>query len=442
MTRMYTIVDIETTGGRKLDNKIIEIAIIKFDGKKIIDTFHSLINPERFIPFRITSLTGIDDSMVAGAPKFFEVAKQIVEFTQDCVFVAHNVYFDYQFFQKEFSDLGYSFKRDRLCTVRLARKYLPGHKSYSLGKICADLGISLENHHRAMDDTKATLDLFKLILNCPNFDFETSKVFISKQDISLPPFLDEKAIEELPEYPGVYYFYDKSETLLYIGKSINIKKRVLSHFKINLKRKKDIELKNEISRIEYKEFASDLICKLFEANEIKTLKPRFNIALRQKRYQFGVYIDDSQELLELKPEKKQPSREYLFCVSSKKVAQRKINTFYQSILSVDQDSLFFKDTINNYVNKFGIDLLNELIRSQVKLWYKKDYSGILKFQSRHRKVINILEVDDAYPKSIFILDNNEVVEEIHLIFDEEIKDIFLKEVRNKNVKFQKKMRYD
>lgn len=442
MTRMYTIVDIETTGGRKLDNKVIEIAIIKFDGKKIIDTFHSLINPERFIPFRITSLTGIDDSMVANAPKFFEVAKQIVEFTQDCVFVAHNVYFDYQFFQKEFSDLGYSFKRERLCTVRLARKYLPGHKSYSLGKICADLGISLENHHRAMDDTKATLDLFKLILNCPNFDFETSKVFISKQDISLPPFLDEKAIEELPEYPGVYYFYDKSGTLLYIGKSINIKKRVLSHFKINLKRKKDIELKNEISRIEYKEFASDLICKLFEANEIKTLKPLFNIALRQKRYQFGVYIDDSQELLELKPEKKQASREYLFCVSSKKVAQRKINRFYQSILSIDQDSLFFKDTINNYVNKFGIDLLNELIRSQIKLWYKKDYSGILKFQSRHRNVINVLEVDDAYPKSIYVLDNNEIIEEINLIFDEEIKDIFLKEVRNKNVKLQKKMRYD
>ena len=160
----YAIVDIETTGGQSPADRITEIAIIIHDGEKIIDEFTSLINPERRIPYFVSRLTGISDEMVMDAPRFFEVAKKIVEITEDCIFVAHNVQFDYQFIRQEFKSLGFNYSRDYTCTVRLSRKLLPGHASYSLGKLCNSLGIALENRHRAFGDALATAKLFELLL--------------------------------------------------------------------------------------------------------------------------------------------------------------------------------------------------------------------------------------------------------------------------------------
>ena len=148
----YCIVDIETTGGNRSGNKITEIAIIKTDGNVVLEKFESLLNPERRIPSNITYLTGISNEMVKDAPKFFEVAKRIVEITKDCVFVAHNVFFDYQFIKREFSDLGYSFNRKTFCTVKASRIIFPGHKSYSLGRLAPELGIENKARHRAMGD--------------------------------------------------------------------------------------------------------------------------------------------------------------------------------------------------------------------------------------------------------------------------------------------------
>ena len=161
---MYSIVDIETTGGNNKTGKITEIAIYNFDGEKVIDSFVTLINPECYIPTFITDITGITNEMVAKAPKFYEVAKKIVEITSNRIFVAHNVNFDFNFIKKEFSELGYEFNRKKLCTVVLSRKYFPGHKSYSLGKICDDLGIEINGRHRAAGDALATIELFSLIL--------------------------------------------------------------------------------------------------------------------------------------------------------------------------------------------------------------------------------------------------------------------------------------
>lgn len=161
---MYTIIDIETTGTGAKTGKITEIALFVHNGTEVVDSFSTLINPECHIPFFITKLTGIDDNMVKDAPRFYEVAKKIIELTAGNIFVAHNVGFDYKFIQEEFARLGYDFKRKTMCTVKLGRKYLPGHASYSLGKICSDLNIVIDGRHRAAGDALATVKLFELIL--------------------------------------------------------------------------------------------------------------------------------------------------------------------------------------------------------------------------------------------------------------------------------------
>jgi DNA polymerase-3 subunit epsilon len=161
---LYSIIDIETTGQSLQNGKITEIAIYVHDGKAIVDSFSTLLNPECFIPGFITELTGIDNAMVRHAPKFYEVARRIVEMTENTTFVAHNVSFDYRFVQEEFKRLGYDYQRKTMCTVRMGRKLLPGHKSYSLGKICAELGIEIEGRHRAAGDAFATVKLFEILL--------------------------------------------------------------------------------------------------------------------------------------------------------------------------------------------------------------------------------------------------------------------------------------
>lgn len=165
---LYSIIDIEATGGNSKIGRITEIAIYKFDGKNIVDEFHSLVNPECSIPIFVQRLTGISDQMAKQAPKFYEIAKDIVEITKDTCFVAHNAKFDYSFFQMEFESLGYEFKLNRLCTLELSKLVLPGHESYGLGKLCKSLNINLSNRHRASGDALATVSLFKMILAADN----------------------------------------------------------------------------------------------------------------------------------------------------------------------------------------------------------------------------------------------------------------------------------
>ncbi|UOQ81923.1 PolC-type DNA polymerase III [Hymenobacter sp. 5414T-23] len=161
---MYAIIDLETTGGQPTQDRITEIAIYIHDGEKVVDEYSTLLNPGRPIPFFITQLTGISDDMVRDAPKFHEVARKVVEMTEGCVFVAHNVRFDYSFLKKEFADLGYNYSRKTLCTVRLSRSLMPGQPSYSLGKLCQNIGIPLHDRHRASGDAAATAILFGRLL--------------------------------------------------------------------------------------------------------------------------------------------------------------------------------------------------------------------------------------------------------------------------------------
>jgi DNA polymerase-3 subunit epsilon len=283
----YAIIDIETTGGAPKSSKITEIAIYIHDGKEVIDEYSTLINPEIPIPPFIVQLTGINDGMVKDAPKFFEVAKKIIEFTTDCVFVAHNVGFDYGIMRIEFKALGYDYRRPHLCTVRTSRHVIPGHASYSLGKLTRSLGIALVGRHRAGGDALATAKLFTILMETDKNQLAT---FIQEEinPKRLHPNLDIDALEEIPNKAGVYRFFNEENQLIYIGKSIHIQKRIEQHLR-NSKTKKSIQMQIEIARIEFDLTGSELIALLQESQQIKEHQPIYNRALKRSKFSFGLY---------------------------------------------------------------------------------------------------------------------------------------------------------
>jgi DNA polymerase-3 subunit epsilon len=285
---MYAIVDIETTGGSSRIEKITEIAIYQYDGEKITGEFTSLINPERNIPYFITNLTGITNEMVEGAPKFYEIAKKIIEYTEDRVFVAHSARFDYSFIRQEFKSLGYNFKRSILDTVTLSRKLLPGHRSYSLGNICRDLKIEINGRHRAGGDAMATVRLFERLIKTNATNGSAPNPFRNAKVSKLHPALDIDKINQIPEEAGIYYFYNEKGDLIYIGKSRNLLQRVTTHLSNNTTNR-SMEMRDTIADIGWEETGSELIALLKESFEIKANKPVYNRAQRRTGFRWGIF---------------------------------------------------------------------------------------------------------------------------------------------------------
>ncbi len=276
---MFAVIDIETTGISPKSEKITEIAIIIYDGLKVVDEYKTLINPEKYIPKNITRLTGITNDMVKDAPKFWEIAKDIVLLTEGKTFVAHNVSFDYNFVKQEFAELGYKFQREKLCTVKLSRKILPGKKSYSLGKISKELDIEIESRHRAYGDALATVRLLDYLLKIDKTTNRNLKINNRLDNISI--------IENLPEDTGVYYFHNKDGDVIYIGKSKNIKKRVRSHFN-HFSSERSLRMLEQIYDITCEITGSELIALLKESSVIKEFKPVYNKAQRRKASHFFI----------------------------------------------------------------------------------------------------------------------------------------------------------
>lgn len=292
---MYAILDIETTGGSPKTEKITEIAVFFHDGNHITDEWATLINPEKPIPPFITGLTGIDNTMVANAPRFCEIAKELVVRTEGHIIVGHNVRFDYGFIKSEFSRLGYDFQRDTICTIQQSKKIIPGHPSYSLGKLCASLGIKITDRHRAAGDALATVRLFELLRQRSgiNGDSAGSLLPSANKYKNLNGNLSVEDIEALPDKTGTYYFYDENKTLLYIGKSKSIKKRVLSHLG-NDSGKRAMEMRERIASISYELTGSELVALLRESAEIKQNKPLYNRAQRRSLSHWGLYTGEDE----------------------------------------------------------------------------------------------------------------------------------------------------
>ena len=289
----YAIVDIETTGGRAARHRITEIGIVIFDGEKVVEEWETLIDPECYIPAGIVELTGITQEMVKGQPKFHEVARRIVELTDGRVFVAHNARFDYGFLREEFGRLGYTFSRKQLCTVRLARKCLPGLKSYSLGNLIKHFGFTVAARHRALADAKATTELLQLCLSGEECEKEARRMINHGiKESRLPKQIKLQQIEDLPEETGVYYFHDKNGDVVYVGKSNNIRKRIAQHFSDQTTKGRSIA--NKVADISYEVTGSELVALLLESEEIKRLQPPINRAQRGTRFKHAIisYVND------------------------------------------------------------------------------------------------------------------------------------------------------
>lgn len=357
---MYAIIDIETTGGQYNAEGITEIAIYKFDGHEVIDQFISLVNPEIPIQPFVVKLTGINNAMLRSAPKFYEVAKRIIEITQDCIMVAHNASFDYRILKTEFKRLGYDFDKNTLCTVELSKKLIPDLPSYSLGKLVRSLGIPMTDRHRASGDAMATVKLFKMLLAK-----DSEKLIIKslvKSEISKGmtlKLLD--IVESVPAKTGIYYMHNEKGDLIYIGKSKNIKKRVNQHFTgTNPKSKK---IQNEIFAVTYEETGSELVALLKESEEIKINKPIYNRAQRKSIFQWALYVEKNEDgYLSLKLNKADGRKKEitsfsslaegktaLFRITEKYGLCQKINSLYETKSSCFQYEI--KQCLGACINK-------------------------------------------------------------------------------------------
>ncbi|MUP46831.1 DNA polymerase III subunit epsilon [Gramella sp. BOM4] len=276
----FAITDIETTGGGIKGNKITEICVMVVQNGEVIDEYTSLVNPSQEIPLYIESLTGINDRMVADAPSFSEIAAEVDRITKDCIFVAHNVNFDYNIIKSEFEEIGLSFKRKRLCTVRLTKKLIPGLFSYSLGNICTSINIPHLDRHRAKGDTEATVELFKRCLSLDP-EFEVIAELLNQRTAAsyLPPNFRRSDFEKLPDATGVYFFRDKEGIPLYIGKAKNIKSRIKSHFQEKSNRK--YKLMQATHSIDYELTGSEILALLRESELILKHYPKFNKAQKK-----------------------------------------------------------------------------------------------------------------------------------------------------------------
>ncbi|WP_373523335.1 exonuclease domain-containing protein [Aquiflexum sp.] len=285
---LFAIVDIETTGGNPTQGGITEIAALVHDGEKIVDQFHTLINPERFIPGFITGLTGIDQQMVSDAPVFSDIAHRLFEFLNDKVFIAHNVNFDYSFIKESLKKEGYTLDVPKLCTVRLSRKVFPGYKSYGLGRICEQLSIKIENRHRAYGDAAATAKLFEKIFS-KSPDLVIGSLKKNNGEGFLPPNISKEQYLKLPGATGVYYFHDAKGQVIYVGKALDIKSRFKGHFTGNTQDSEKTRLRSEIHDISWEVTGSEFLAYLLELLEIRRLWPKYNKAQKFKSSSWGLY---------------------------------------------------------------------------------------------------------------------------------------------------------
>jgi len=286
---MYAIVDIETTGGYAENHHVTEIAIYHYDGIQITDHFHTLINPGRKIPHFITGLTGITSDMVSEAPAFEDIANEIYDWLKDRVFVAHNAHFDYSFLKKEFEEAGIQWNTKKLCTVRLSRKIIPGLSSYGLGRLAESLGIRITDRHRAGGDAQATAKIFDVLMKRDQNGVIAKALKRNSGETILPPNLPKEEFDKLPAKAGVYYFLDARGTVIYVGKAINIKKRIAGHFTGEAREWSRSNIRNEIHHITYELTGSELIALILESQEIRRLWPKYNLAQKYKTEEWGVY---------------------------------------------------------------------------------------------------------------------------------------------------------
>lgn len=280
------MLDCETTGGKAIYHRIIEIGLVVVENGKLIETWQTFIDPKVSLPPFIQRLTGISPSMVNGAPEFADVAEELLSKLKGRTLVAHNARFDYSFLKNEFERAGISYNAKPLCSVKFSRNLYPQFKRHGLSQIIERFNLSIENRHRALDDAQMIYQFFQKSSALFSDDeiAATCKTLLKRP--SLPTLLDAKEVEKLPASAGVYYFYDQKGTLLYVGKSVNIRNRVMSHFSSDHKNPKDLQMSTKIAQVDFEQTPSDFGAQIRESNQIKALFPLYNRRLRKVKKLF------------------------------------------------------------------------------------------------------------------------------------------------------------
>ncbi len=397
----YAIVDIETTGGYASAGAITEIAIIVTDGEKIIEKYETLINPQREIPYFITKLTGIDNNMVNDAPTFDEVAPKVFNILNGNIFVAHNVNFDFSFVNHQLKENGYTLNCKKLCTVRYGKKVITGLRSYSLGNFCKAIGIPVENRHRAGGDCMATYYLLKKIVT-EDKNNELDKLLKNKtKEKNLPLQVDKDNYHNLPNGIGVYYFLDAKEKIIYIGKAINIKKRVASHFVGNKTSKQRQEFIRNIASIKYTLVATELMSLILESSEIKNYWPKYNKSQKNFEHQYAIYnYEDQNGYLRLCMDKKKKNLPFVITVKNKVdglIKLRKIVEEHHLCPKLCQVAYLIPDNENCTCNgvcesKIPFKKYNKLVQKAIKKWQDNSASFVIKDKALNENECSVVVV--------------------------------------------------
>lgn len=278
-------VDIETNGGNGERGRITEIAVIRVENNEVTDEYRSLVNPGSSIPHWITKLTGITNADLVDAPYFDDIAHDLHRIMDGAIFVAHNVRFDYSFIKRQLEAGGYTFRPKLFCTVRMSRALYPEHRGHSLEKIIHRHGIAVSERHRAYDDAKAIFDFTQLAIAEKGIDAFRQSIAVQLKTKTLPPNLNESTFANIPQTPGVYIFEDQDGAPLYVGKSVNLRQRVMSHFSSDTRIAKEMKLSQGSHNISFIQTETEIEALLLESAKVKELQPIHNRLLRRKTQQ-------------------------------------------------------------------------------------------------------------------------------------------------------------
>jgi len=277
------IIDVETTGGTSGFDRIIEVGVLRIEKGRVVKTFESLVNPEMSVSPFVENLTGITTESLSNAPTFYQIKDEIFELLKDAIFVAHNSRFDYSFIKNEFKRFEIDYRAKQLCTVKLSRLLFPRFKRHSLDNIIERFAIECARRHRALDDARVVWEFLQKVPEIVDEEKIQKAYFSVIKKPSLPPQLLIGELEKLPESPGVYMFFGDGEIPLYIGKSINIRDRVLSHFSNDTENSRELEITQQVKRIEHVKTAGELGALILESELVKKLQPLYNRKLRYSR---------------------------------------------------------------------------------------------------------------------------------------------------------------
>lgn len=276
-------VDVETTGGSLRGDRVIEIGVVRIENNKIVKEFKTLINPERYLPEEITLLTGITKHELEGSPTFSDIKEQLLEIMDDCVMVAHNVRFDYSFLKNEFKLFGIEFSPKHFCTVKLSRALFPSMHRHNLDAIIDHFKLECPQRHRAFDDALVLWQFYQKVLDQFPEAVLVDAIKKGMKSPTVPLNIDKGIIDALPETSGVYIFYGENGLPLYIGKSVNIKKRVQSHFSSDHLSSFELKISQQVKSIEAIQTPGELSALFKESTLIKEMQPLYNRKLRLSR---------------------------------------------------------------------------------------------------------------------------------------------------------------